>query len=177
MTISLYDATVPSFLQHLRALDGIVAKAQVWAAEQGMAEADLLARRIADDMVPLSVQIKWTRHHSLHAIEGVRAGAFQPDKGPAPETFPAHRENLASAIAALEALDSSEVNGFVGSNVHFSIPNTSFALDFTAENFLFSFSLPNFFFHVTTAYDLFRGAGLPIGKRDYLGAMRFKATP
>lgn len=175
MTISLYDATVPSYLQHLVALDEIVAKAEGWAAEQGIAEVDLLGRRIADDMLPLSVQLKWARHHSLGAIEGVRAGAFAPDMAPPPESLAAHRANLGEAIAALKATDRTEVDDFVGKDLVFTIPKTSYRLDFTAENFLFSFSLPNFFFHVTTAYDLFRGAGMPIGKRDYLGEMRVKA--
>ena len=57
----------------------------------------------------------------------------------------------------------------------FSIPAPmNVNLTFTVPNFLFSFALPNFFFHVTTAYDLLRAAGLEIGKRDYLGAMRLK---
>jgi hypothetical protein len=174
MTISLYDATVPSFLQHLRALDGIVAKAEAFCAAGHASEADLLDLRLAPDMAPLTTQLKWARTHSLKAIEGVKAGTFSPDMSEAPATLAAHRANLAEAIAGLETLSAAEVEALGGGDVVFTIPQMNLSMPFTAPNFLFSFALPNFFFHVTTAYDLLRGAGLEIGKRDFLGAMRLK---
>jgi len=175
MTISLHEATVPTFLQHLRALDDIAAKAEAFCAEGKAAEADLLDRRIAPDMAPLTTQLKWARTHSLGALVGVRAGKFGPDMSDPPATLAAHRANLADAIAAIEALYPAELDALDGGDVVFSIPAPmNVNLTFTVPNFLFSFALPNFFFHVTTAYDLLRAAGLEIGKRDFLGAMRLK---
>lgn len=174
MTISLYAATVPSFLQHLRALDGILAKAEAFCAAGTTAESDLLASRLVADMAPLGTQLKWARTHSLGALNGVKAGTFSPDMSEAPATLATHRANLAEAVAGLEALDPADVDALADSDVLFTIPRMDMKLPFTGANFLFSFSLPNFFFHVTTAYDLLRVAGLDIGKRDYLGTMRLK---
>ena len=66
------------------------------------------------------------------------------------------------------------MEGFIGNDMIFSVPTMNLELPFTAENFLLSFSLPNFYFHATTAYDLLRDQGVSIGKRDFLGAMRIK---
>jgi hypothetical protein len=174
MTISLHDATVATFLQHLRALDGIVAKAEAFCAAGSANEADLLDARIAPDMAPLTTQLKWARSHSLGAVEGLKAGKFAPDMSDAPATLAAHRANLAATIAGLEAVSAAELDALSGGDVLFTIPQMNLSMPFTAPNFMFSFALPNFFFHVTTAYDLLRAAGLEIGKRDFLGAMRLK---
>lgn len=174
MTISLYDATVPTFLQHLRALDGILAKAEAFCDAGSAVESELLASRLTADMAPLTTQLKWARTHSRGAIEGATAGKFSPDMSEPPATLAAHRANLASTVAALEALAADDVNALADSDVVFTIPSMNMSLPFTGANFLFSFSLPNFFFHVSTAYDLLRVAGLDIGKRDFLGAMRLK---
>jgi hypothetical protein len=75
-------------------------------------------------------------------------------------------------LAALEKIEAAEINGFVGRDMRFAFADRQ--IDFTAENFLLSFSLPNFYFHAATAYDILRGKGLPIGKRDFLGRTRTK---
>ena len=77
---------------------------------------------------------------------------------------------MTETIAALEAVDPAEMENFIGRPMRFEMG--SFRMDFTAENFLLSFSQPNFYFHATTAYDILRMKGVPLGKRDYLGAMR-----
>ncbi len=64
----------------------------------------------------------------------------------------------------------SEVNGFTGRPMHFQMGE--YVLDFSAEDFLLSFSQPNFYFHATTAYAILRAGGLPIGKGDFLGRIR-----
>jgi hypothetical protein len=174
MTFSLYDATVPNFLQQLGALDGIVAKAQQACNEGGATEAAIQEARLADDMLPFPYQVRWGPLHSIKAIEACRAGSFSPDMTPPPATFADQRAMLADAMASLKALDRAEIDGLLGKDIVFSVPSAGIELPFTAENFLLSFSLPNFYFHVTTAYALLRAAGIPIGKRDYLGAMRIK---
>ena len=78
------------------------------------------------------------------------------------------------ASAALSALKPEEVNALVGRDVVFKIGDRS--MPFTAEGFLMSFSLPNFYFHATTAYDILRHKGVPVGKRDFMGHMRLKAA-
>ena len=80
---------------------------------------------------------------------------------------------MTDAKAGLLALTPDEVNALEGKKVVFRMPN--FEIPFTAEGFLMSFSLPNLHFHATTAYDILRANGAPLGKRDYLGAMRISA--
>ncbi len=173
MTFSLYAATIPSYLQMLRSMSALIDKADSFCRDNDIAAESFLQARLAEDMHPFTYQIKSTAVHSLGAIEGVRKGSFSPDNTPPPETFDALKARLQETIAALEAISPDEVNGFVGRDMKFVIGERQ--LDFTAENFLLSFSQPNFYFHATTAYDLLRSKGLPIGKRDFMGMPRIKA--
>ena len=79
---------------------------------------------------------------------------------------------VTDARQALEKLKPDEVNACEGKDVIFALRDMK--LPFTAEGFLQSFSLPNFYFHATTAYDILRHKGVPVGKRDFLGKMRIK---
>jgi len=172
MTFSLYAATIPSFQQILRAVDGLLDKAEAFSAEKGTAPEDIIQARFAEDMLPFAYQVKSTAVHSLGAIEGVRRGVFSPDTTPPPQTFAALKARIAAALAALEAIQPAEVDGFVGRDMRFASGNRQ--LDFTAENFLLSFSQPNFYFHASTAYDILRWKGVGIGKRDFTGKLRVK---
>lgn len=176
MTISLYDATVPSFIQILQGLDSQVAKAAEFCAEHGIGEEEFQSARIADDMLPFPWQVRFGAGHSIKAIEAIRSGTYDADFSEPPATFAEQRAMLADAIAALAQLDKNEVDGLVGRDVVFRIESAGVEIPFVAENFLFSFSLPNFYFHVTTAYDLIRAKGVPIGKMDFLGTMRTKVS-
>ncbi|WP_313919060.1 DUF1993 domain-containing protein [Tahibacter sp.] len=173
MTFSLYAATVPSYLQMLRSMSALIDKADAYCRDNGIAAESFLQARLAEDMRPFTYQIKSTAVHSLGAIEGVRNGSFSPDNTPPPETFDALKQRLHETVAALEAISPDEVNGFVGRDMKFVAGERQ--LDFSAENFLLSFSQPNFYFHATTAYDILRSKGLPIGKRDFMGMPRIKA--
>lgn len=170
MAFSLYAATIPSFQQILGAVSGLLDKAEAFCAEKGIAPQELIQARLAADMFPLAYQVKSTAVHSLGAIEGVRNGVFSPDMTPPPETFAALRTRIAQTLAALGTIDSAEVDGFVGRDMRFAFGSNH--RDYTAENFLLSFSLPNFYFHATTCYDILRWKGMPIGKRDFIGKTR-----
>src|SRR5664279_3647844 len=174
MSFSLYSATVPSYQQILSAIGAMLGKAEAFCTEKGIAAHDIIHARLADDMQPFAYQIKSTAVHSLGAIEGVRKGAFSPDMTPPPETFAALRARIADTLAALEAVKASEVDSFVGRDMRFSFGERH--LDFTAENFLLSFSQPNFYFHATTTYDILRWKGISIGKRDFIGRPRTKPS-
>ncbi len=172
MSFSLYAATVPSYRQILSAAGALLGKAEAFCTERGLAAHDIIHARLADDMQPFAYQVKSMAVHSLGAIEGVRKGVFSPDMTTPPDTFPALRARIDDTLAALEAIKASEVDAFVGRDMRFSFGERH--LDFTAENFLLSFSQPNFYFHATTAYDILRWKGLSIGKRDFLGRPRTK---
>ena len=77
------------------------------------------------------------------------------------------------AREALQQVKAADVDAVQGKDVTFQLPTMK--IPFTAEGFLLSFSLPNFYFHATTAYDILRHKGVPLGKRDFLGRMRIKS--
>jgi uncharacterized protein len=172
MTLSLYNATIPSKLQILRALAGLLDKAETFCEERKLAHEEIIKARFAPDMLPFDYQVRSTAVHSLGAIEAVRRGVFTPDYSPPPDTFDALRARIADTLKGLEAIDAAEINGFVGRDMRFEFGERR--MDFTAEDFLLSFSQPNFYFHATTAYDLMRWKGVEIGKRDFVGTPRTK---
>jgi hypothetical protein len=173
MPFSLYAATVPCFQQILGAVSGLIDKAEAYCAQKGIAPEELIQARLAEDMFPLAYQIKSTAVHSLGAIEGVRKGSFSPDTRAPPAAFAALKAQIVETLTALEMIDVAEIDGVVGRDMRFVFGNNH--RDYTAENFLLSFSLPNFYFHATTAYDILRFKGLPIGKRDFMGKTRTKS--
>jgi hypothetical protein len=124
-------------------------------------------------MLPFAYQVKATAVHSLGAIEGVRKGVFSPDMTPPPQTFAALKAHIVDTLAALETIEPLEINAFLGRDMRFAFGERQ--MNFTAENFLLSFSQPNFYFHATTAYDILRWKGLPLSKRDFAGRVRITA--
>ena len=172
MAFSLYAATIPSYQQILGAVSGLLATAEAFCAEKGIAHEQIIQARLAEDMQPFAYQVKSTAVHSLGAIEGVRRGVFSPDTTPPPENFAALKTRITETLVALEAIEAAEVDAFVGRDMRFASGDRR--LDFTAENFLLSFSQPNFYFHATTTYDILRWKGVPIGKRNFTGKLRIK---
>nr|ART40429.1 K851 [uncultured bacterium] len=170
MAISLYAATIPSCQQLLGAVDALLDKAQAFCAEKGIAEEEMIEARLIEDMLPFAYQVRATATHSIGAIEGIRKGTFSPDRSPWPESFAELKQLVAETRSALAALDPAEIDGFEGRPMAFELPGLR--ADFTAENFLLSFSQPNFYFHATTAYDIMRMKGVQIGKRDFMGVWR-----
>jgi hypothetical protein len=112
--------------------------------------------------------------HSLGAIEGVRRGVFSPDTTTPPENFAALKTRIAETLTALEAIEAAEVDAFIGRDMRFAFGDRH--VDYTAEDFLLSFSQPNFYFHAATTYDILRCKGIPIGKRDFMGKTRRKKS-
>ncbi|MBT2186851.1 DUF1993 domain-containing protein [Sphingobium nicotianae] len=172
MAFTLYAATIPAYLQILGSMSGLIDKAEAHCRDQGLTADTLLGARLADDMHPFAYQVKSTVVHSLGAIEGVRKGSFSPDTSPLPTDFDTLRDRVAGAVKALQAIDPAEIDGFIGRDMCFEFG--SFRMDFTAEDFLLSFSQPNFYFHATTAYAILRMKGVEVGKRDFMGQTRRK---
>lgn len=102
----------------------------------------------------------------------MRRGEFRPDTRPLLDNFADLKALVDEGIATLAAIDPDELEGYIGRDMRFMFGDNS--LDFTAEQFLLSFSQPNFYFHATTVYDILRWKGLPIGKRDFNGRVRVK---
>jgi hypothetical protein len=173
MPFSLYAATVPSYLQILASVGGLVAKAEAWCTDKGLAPADLIQARLAADMWPFADQVRSVAAHSIGAIEGARKGVFSPDQSTAPDSFAGLRAKVADTIAAVQRVERNEVDGWIGRPMRFEFGDRR--MDFTAEDYLLSFAQPNFYFHAATAYDILRAKGLPLTKRDFTGRVRIKA--
>lgn len=174
MTISLYDITVGQYLQTVDAATGFLERGLKHCADEGANPDDLVGKRLAGDMLPLSFQVSSIAHHSIGAIEGVKAGVFAATGGPSmAETYAGLQKTIADTQAALRALSPEEVNALAGKDVTFEFG--AMKMPFTAEGFLLSFSLPNFYFHASTAYDVLRANGVPLGKRYFLGALKLKS--
>lgn len=172
MAISLYAVTVPTYLQILPAVSALCDRGAEWCRDKGLDEAELVQARLAEDMWPFALQVRSTYLHSIEALEGTQRGEASPDFKDPPGTFAELKARVDDAIARLEALKPEAIDGLVGKDMCFVIGERR--MNFTAENFLLSFALPNFFFHATTAYGILRSRGLPIGKRDFLGGLRLK---
>ena len=172
MTFSLYDAVVPSNIQILGSVDGLLTKAEAFCGEQGMSEAELIDARLAPDMLPFGYQVKSCAVHSVGGIEGTRAGSFSPDRSQWPTDFTGLRALVREATAKLEAIDRAELDALADADTAFVMGELD--LPFAGANFLLSFSQPNFYFHATTAYAILRAQGVKLGKIDFMGRLRIK---
>ena len=172
MSISLYDVSVRSFTQTLGGVSNFLDRGLSHFQDNNIDPNAVVEARLFDDMLPFAFQIHSVLHHSIGAIEAVKKGeSGVPSPMPA-RTYADMQAAIVEAKTALEKLDPAEINGLEGADMFFQIgPNR---LPFTAEGYLMSFALPNLHFHATTAYDILRTKGVPLGKRDYLGPMRMK---
>lgn len=172
MTLSLYEATIPSYRQIVAAVTALVTKAAAHCAERNEPDAVLIEARLTPKMLPFGYQVKAVSEHSRGAIEAVRAKVFSPGPAKWPSSFARLAELLRETDDFLAGLERAEVDNFVGRDARFEFQERR--QDFTAEDFLLSYAQPNFYFHAATAYDILRVQGLPIGKRDFIGSPRVK---
>lgn len=170
MAISLYEVSVGTYLQLLQSVLGVLAKGEAFMVEQGGTMDDLLQDRLAEDMLPMEFQLRSIVHHSLGCIKGVQAGLFQPPANEPNLDYATLKGRIENALADLKAMKPEEVEALAGKSMKFKMG--SLELPFKAEGFVLSFSLPNFYFHTTTCYDLLRKRGVKLAKRDYLGQMK-----
>ena len=170
MSLSLHSATVASYLQILGSVGRLVDKAEEHCRASGLPDEALTGARLADDMWPFAKQVFECAHHSARAVAGAREGVFRPEIDPAPTDFAALKDEISGAVALLEAVTPEEMDGLADRSLRFEFgPN---GMDFVVTDFLLSFSLPNFYFHATTTYDILRAEGLKVGKRDFIGRPR-----
>lgn len=175
MTISLYDLSVPTFLQSVRAMGGYLDKAIAHCAETGGDPDDFVDLCLYPDMAPFHFQVEAAWHHSVWAVEALITGEFTPPGLEWRVPFARLRAMIAEGERQLEAIEPDAVNACAGKRLDMQIGPRR--LEFTAETFILSFSLPNFHFHAVTAYDILRRQGVPIGKRDYEGMLRTLSPP
>lgn len=174
MPISLYQATVPTFIQITSAVRALLDRAESHCNDNNLPPSALVDSRLIDDMWPLAHQIRAVANHSYGAVTGLRAGVFGPYYDDIPSDFAGLRRELDDATAGLNAIEEAEMETFIGKPMRFAAGSITF--DFSGEDFLLSFAQPNFFFHATTSYDILRARGLDVGKRDFLAGIRVKRS-
>jgi hypothetical protein len=161
MMPSLYEITVPMFARALRNLDHLLTK----AAASGLDEQSLIEARLAPDMLALPKQVQIACDTAKLAV--MRLAQLEPRAMPDEEkTLAELRERIAKTIAYIEEAAPSAFEGREAAEIVLKLPNVE--LQYTGLTLVTEFSLPNFFFHVTTAYDLLRMKGVRIGKQDFL---------
>jgi hypothetical protein len=173
VAIALYDLSVANYLQTLGAVVGLLEKGLAHFTAQHVDLDEIVETRLAPDMLPFRFQLQSVAHHSLGAIEGVKKGLFEPPPQAPVYDYRGLQQLVAGAQEGLRKVTPAEVNALEGKDVVFQLRD--FKLPFTAEGFLLSFSLPNFYFHATTAYDILRTNGVPLGKRDFMGRLKMKS--
>lgn len=171
MAISLYQATVPQFVQMLSATADFLDKAEGWAKEAGLTEEEVLGSALAPDMWPLAKQFQIAANNTASAIAALLSGTFSPDLDPAPRDFASLRTLLEKALTVLKAVDPASVDAAQDNMVAIEVRGNVW-MRFKGDDFLLSFAQPNFYFHITAAYSILRHLGMPLGKRDYLGMVR-----
>lgn len=167
MPLSMHAASVPVFQQLLGSLDEILAKAEAHAAERKIEPDALLHARLSPDMFPLLRQVQI----ACDFAKGVCARLAQaeaPVHDDQEKTFAELRALIARTLAFIGSLPSAAFDGAEDREIVLR-PGTPKERRIGGQAYLLQYGLPQFFFHVTTAYALLRHNGVALGKRDYMG--------
>ncbi len=163
MTFSIHQASAPVFIRALTNLSAMMDKALAGGAD----EATLLAARLAPDMHPFPRQIQMASDAAKGAIARL-TGTEAPSMPDTETTFAELKVRIEKTVAYVASLDAAAFEGAEDREVVLKFPGLE--LKFTGAQYLTSFALPNFFFHVSMAYALLRANGVALGKMDFLGA-------
>ncbi|MFF7709504.1 DUF1993 family protein [Pseudomonas sp. NPDC007930] len=165
MQIALYDASIAAFLRGLNNLDAFLAQAQAYAEKKQFDAGNLLVARLAPDMLPFTKQVQ-IACDSARFSAGRLSGAEVPSHPDDETTLEQLRERIGKTVAFLEGLDKTL---FDGPEKTIEMKFKGQTATFTSQDYLLQFALPNFYFHVTTAYAILRHNGVALGKMQYLG--------
>ena len=170
MQLTFYDVSIPCYQQMLDSTASILEKGQQHAAANDMTLEEISNYRLHESMLPFSFQIISVWHHSLGAIKGMREGLFMPPPDKPGIDYTGLRGLIGEAQDAMAAETQDSMEALSGEHMLFRFGNNE--VPFTTDNFLATFSKPNVYFHITTAYAMLRQLGVPLGKLDYLGNMK-----
>jgi uncharacterized protein len=165
--MSLYDTTVPLFVQMLTALTGLISKAEAHCQAKGIQPEVLFSARLYPDMLPLSKQVQLACDFAAKSSARL-AHAEVPSTADTEKSFAELRQRLAKTIEYLKTFKPEQLEGAEAKDITFPAgPNTNLTLK--GQQFVNRFALPNFFFHTSIAHGILRHNGVEIGKRDFLG--------
>jgi len=169
MTLTMYDASVPVFRRALTNLQALLRKGHTQVTERRLDSTTVITARLHENMLPLSRQVQIATDHAKGAtarLAGVEPPRFADDE----KTFDELDKRIARTIEFISSVPADEIEG--SSDRPISLKFGQRQLEFKGKSYLLTFVLPNFFFHVTTAYGILRHRGIDIGKSDYLGELR-----
>ena len=162
MSFTIYEACAPVLVRGLSNLSGILAKAEA----SGVAEAELIEARLAADMRPLPFQVQ-SASDSAKGVVARLTGADVPSMPDTETTLAELRRRCARTVEFIQGVEAAAFESAEDREVVMKFPQG--AMTFSGRQFLTGFALPNFYFHVTTAYAILRHKGVQIGKMDFLG--------
>jgi hypothetical protein len=169
MTISMYQASVPAFQRMLKALDAILDKAAAYAEERKIDPAVLTSARLAPDMLPLNRQVHLLSDTAKGAC-GRLAGLEVPSFADTETTLPELKARIAKTLDFIATVRPDQIDGSEARDIVLKAGDHT--LSFEGQDYLVTFALPNFYFHVTIAYAILRHNGVPLGKLDYLAGVQ-----
>jgi len=167
MSLSMYQASTPVFIRGLKNLSAILDKAAAYAEAKKIDPSVLLNARLAPDMFALTRQVQIATDGAKGCaarLAGIEIPSFEDNES----TFAEVQARIAKTIAFLQTVDASQIDGSEARAVTLKVRGKE--ITFQGQPYLLSFVLPNFYFHLTTAYNILRHNGLEIGKMDYLGS-------
>ncbi|MFG6657183.1 DUF1993 family protein [Scandinavium sp. M-37] len=167
--MSLYSETKAQFIHGLQSLNAVLEKSAAWAKEQGVDEATLLDAKLADDMFPLKRQVQVSCDMAKRTVARL-ANVDAPVMDDNESTFAQLHERIAATVDFMKSVQDSQLDG--DDERPIMVQAREHQLHFTARSYVFQFAVPNFYFHTTTAYGILRQAGVPLGKRDFLGKIQ-----
>jgi uncharacterized protein len=166
MTLSMYQASVPVFSRMLENLSAILAKAAAHAEAKKIDPAVFINARLAPDMFALARQVQIASDAAKGCVARL-AGAEIPSYPDTEATFPELQERIAKTIAFVKGFTAQQIDGSEERSVTLKMRGED--VKFRGQDYLFKLAFPNFFFHITTTYDILRHNGVELGKMDYLG--------
>jgi uncharacterized protein len=166
MQISMYQASVPLFVQMLGAVSAVLDKAQAHATAKKIDPAVLLAARLAPDMLPMSRQVQLACDFAKGPAARL-AGVEVPSWPDTEKTFADLQERIKKTLDYVQSFKPAQIDGSDQRDVKITMAGQPVV--FKGLPYLIHFVLPNFYFHCTTAYDILRHNGVELGKRDFVG--------
>jgi hypothetical protein len=167
MTISLYAASIPVFRQFLNSIDAVLAKGEAHASGKSIDHDALLQARLFPDMLALVRQVQIAVDFAK-GVSARLAGIDVPVYDDKERTFAELRALVAKTIGFIDSIKPTQVDGNEGREIVLR-PGTPKEKRLNGQAYLLSYGLPQFFFHITTAYGILRHNGVELGKRDYMG--------
>ena len=167
MTISMYKASAPIFVQFLTSLSGVLDKAAAYAEAKKIDPTVLLNFAALSRQFPLVRQVREATSHAANAC-GRLAGAELLTFANTEASIPDLKERISKTIDFIKGLKPAQIDGTEDKQITIKFPSGN-ERKFTGQVWLLNFSLPNFYFHYTTAYDILRNCGVELAKRDFIG--------